>query len=90
MNFKKFRARHEEPKSIRGKFGLTDTRNVTHGSDSAENAQKEISFFFPDFDFEFWYKNDEPQFRNGNVEFLEEIFEHKIKLNENVSLKNLQ
>jgi nucleoside-diphosphate kinase len=25
---------HEEPESIRGTFGSTDTRNATHGSDS--------------------------------------------------------
>lgn len=27
-----FRARHVAPDSIRGSFGLTDTRNTTHGS----------------------------------------------------------
>lgn len=27
-----FRARHMAPDSIRGSFGLTDTRNTTHGS----------------------------------------------------------
>ena len=31
-------------------FGLTDTRNTSHGSDSDENALKEIQFFFPEFD----------------------------------------
>ena len=36
--------------SIRGQFGLTDTRNVSHGSDSDETARREIQFFFPDFD----------------------------------------
>lgn len=29
---KVFRARHVAPDSIRGSFGLTDTRNTTHGS----------------------------------------------------------
>ncbi|XP_037384350.1 nucleoside diphosphate kinase 6 isoform X2 [Talpa occidentalis] len=29
-----FRARHMAPDSIRGSFGLTDTRNTTHGSAS--------------------------------------------------------
>ncbi|CAI5683637.1 nucleoside diphosphate kinase 6 isoform X2 [Oreochromis niloticus] len=30
---KVFRARFNSPASIRGQFGLTDTRNTTHGSD---------------------------------------------------------
>jgi len=48
---KVLKAIYEKPESIRGRFGLTDTRNATHGSDSVENAQKEILFFFPDFKF---------------------------------------
>ncbi|XP_020833065.1 nucleoside diphosphate kinase 6 isoform X4 [Phascolarctos cinereus] len=31
-----FRARHVAPDSIRGSFGLTDTRNTTHGSAAGE------------------------------------------------------
>ena len=46
---KVLRAIYEKPDSLRGRFGLTDTRNATHGSDSIENARKEILFFFPDF-----------------------------------------
>ena len=46
---KVLRAIYEQPTSLRGRFGLTDTRNATHGSDSVENARKEITFFFPDF-----------------------------------------
>ncbi|CAB4068632.1 ndk [Lepeophtheirus salmonis] len=49
---KVFRTRYEKPNTIRGKYGLTDTRNGVHGSDSVENACREISLFFPDFDFE--------------------------------------
>ncbi|XDA86615.1 hypothetical protein R6Z07F_016352 [Ovis aries] len=44
-----FRARHVAPESIRGSFGLTDTRNTTHGSDSVVSASREIAAFFPDF-----------------------------------------
>ena len=33
--------------SIRGDFATSIERNAVHGSDSAENAQTEISFFFP-------------------------------------------
>lgn len=34
------------PGSIRGDFGLDIQQNLVHGSDTAENAQKEISLFF--------------------------------------------
>ena len=34
------------PDSIRALYGLTDTRNSVHGSDSIKNAKKEASFFF--------------------------------------------
>ncbi len=35
------------PGSIRGDFGLDIQQNLVHGSDSVENAAKEISLFFP-------------------------------------------
>ncbi|XP_062989816.1 nucleoside diphosphate kinase 6-like [Elgaria multicarinata webbii] len=62
---KVFRAQHTDPESIRGTFGLTDTRNTVHGSDSAASASREIAFFFPDFSEEDWYEHEEPQLRNG-------------------------
>ena len=34
------------PGTIRGDFGLEIGRNLIHGSDSVENAQKEIDLFF--------------------------------------------
>lgn len=34
------------PGTIRGDLGLTMTHNVVHGSDSAENAEREIGLFF--------------------------------------------
>ncbi|CAH8860830.1 unnamed protein product [Trichobilharzia szidati] len=49
---KVYRAVVFESNSLRGRFGLTDTRNGFHGSDSQENALKEIKFFFPDFNCE--------------------------------------
>lgn len=45
---------YTHPQSIRGHFGLSDTRNVCHGSDSMESAKREIAIFFSDFDFERW------------------------------------
>ncbi|XP_023021074.2 nucleoside diphosphate kinase 6 [Leptinotarsa decemlineata] len=53
---KVFKAQFEAPDSIRGQFGLSDTRNATHGSDSEESAKREIKIFFPDFDIEKWYQ----------------------------------
>ncbi|GAB0090115.1 Nucleoside diphosphate kinase [Sergentomyia squamirostris] len=67
------------PESIRGKFGISDTRNAAHGSDSQETAEKEIKFFFPNFDVKIWFSNHEPEFRAGNTVFNEEIFLHEIK-----------
>ncbi|AWP19956.1 hypothetical protein SMAX5B_008208 [Scophthalmus maximus] len=66
---KVFRARYSSPASIRAQFGLTDTRNTTHGSDSVESAQREISFFFPDFCAEEWMVKEEPLFRCGQLQF---------------------
>ncbi|XP_027710183.1 nucleoside diphosphate kinase 6 [Vombatus ursinus] len=62
-----FRARHVAPDSIRGSFGLTDTRNTTHGSDSVVSARREIAAFFPDFSERHWYAEEEPRLRSGPV-----------------------
>ncbi|XP_074128236.1 nucleoside diphosphate kinase 6 [Sminthopsis crassicaudata] len=64
---KVFRARFVAPDSIRGRFGLTDTRNTTHGSDSVASARREIATFFPDFDERRWYQDEEPGLRSGPV-----------------------
>ncbi|XP_030072035.1 nucleoside diphosphate kinase 6, mitochondrial [Microcaecilia unicolor] len=66
---KVFRARNTEPESIRGMYGLTDTRNTTHGSDSPESANREITFFFPEFNVNHWYQQEEPYFRTGAVSY---------------------
>nr|XP_015830574.2 nucleoside diphosphate kinase 6 isoform X2 [Nothobranchius furzeri] len=49
---KVFRARYTSPTSLRAQFGLTDTRNTTHGSD---------------FHVEEWMDKDEPLFRSGRI-----------------------
>ncbi|KAF0875076.1 NDK6 kinase, partial [Crocuta crocuta] len=64
-----FQARHVAPDSIRGSFGLTDTRNTTHGSDSVVSASREIAAFFPDFSEQRWYEEEEPQLRCGPVRY---------------------
>jgi len=42
------RTRVEAPGTLRGLFGISDTRNVGHGSDSLASAQRELGIFFPD------------------------------------------
>lgn len=44
-----YRSIYSDPDCIRSKFGLTDTRNAVHGSDSEATVFREVSFFFPDF-----------------------------------------
>jgi nucleoside-diphosphate kinase len=46
---KVFKSIYSHPESIRGLFGLTDTRNACHGSDSPESVAEEIKKVFPDF-----------------------------------------
>ncbi|CAK9149410.1 unnamed protein product [Ilex paraguariensis] len=36
------------PGTIRGDYAIDIGRNVIHGSDSVENAKKEIALWFPD------------------------------------------
>lgn len=52
---KVFKAVYSHPNSIRGLFGLTDTRNACHGSDSMDSAKREIGIFFDDFDVDRWF-----------------------------------
>lgn len=40
---------YSDPDCLRSRFGLTDTRNAVHGSDSEMKVRREASFFFPDF-----------------------------------------
>ncbi len=37
-----------KPGTIRARFGESMTQNAVHGSDSPENARREIAFFFSD------------------------------------------
>ena len=73
---KVFKTLHSDPESIRGQFGLTDTRNATHGSDSEETAKKEIKFFFPEFDSEEWYREYEIYFRQNKVVWSDDTCAH--------------
>ena len=47
-----------EPGTIRADFGTDVQRNAVHGSDSLENARKEIAFFFESG--EIYSRSEEP------------------------------
>ncbi|XP_065567777.1 nucleoside diphosphate kinase 6-like [Artemia franciscana] len=76
---KVYKTQYEQPDSLRGQFGLTDTRNATHGSDSEETARKEISFFFKDFHWDQWFREEEPLFRENRINFDPDKFLHYVK-----------
>eukprot|EP00047_Mylnosiga_fluctuans_P022027 m.112200 g.112200 ORF g.112200 m.112200 type:complete len:181 (+) comp9108_c0_seq2:1879-2421(+) len=44
---KTYRSRFAAPESLRAMFGISDTRNAFHGSDSPSSAARELAFFFP-------------------------------------------
>lgn len=44
-----YRTIYSDPDCLRSRFGLTDTRNAVHGSDSEATVCREASFFFPEF-----------------------------------------
>ena len=63
---KVLKTRFQNPETIRGSFGLTDTRNSTHGSDSETNAHSEVQFFFPEFNVdEFYQSGEDSKFLNS-------------------------
>ncbi|KAH9402196.1 Nucleoside diphosphate kinase 6 [Tyrophagus putrescentiae] len=61
------KTRLEQPTTIRGRFGATDTQNATHGSDSVETASREVAFFFPDFSIAQWAEEEEPLSGRGKM-----------------------
>ncbi|XP_022822994.1 nucleoside diphosphate kinase 6-like [Spodoptera litura] len=75
-----YKGQFQEPHCLRGMFGISDTRNVAHGSDSPESAEREIKFFFPDFSFYHWRNHDEEWFRKGPIIFNDHQFQHVKRL----------
>lgn len=73
---KVLRAQYDDPTSLRGEFGITDTRNVAHGSDSKETVMRETSFFFPNFSCKEWKSSEEVYFSEGKVNFCPDTFIH--------------
>jgi len=74
---------YDQPDSIRGRFGLTDTRNCAHGSDSQVTAMREIKFFYPNFNPDLWYKTEHKLFMHDMVYFDHDLFEHHSSYSKN-------
>jgi len=77
------KTRYENPETIRGLIGLTDTRNSTHGSDSDQNAEAEIKFFFPEFEYEQFFSSGQDEMFlksqvNGSLSLDRTLFQHFI------------
>ena len=49
-----------EPGTIRGDYGVSNSFNLIHGSDSPEAAQKELKLFFRDEEIIDWQRTGEP------------------------------
>ncbi|NWZ92957.1 NDK6 kinase, partial [Nesospiza acunhae] len=61
---KVFRARHSDPDSIRDWHLIAFPSLLT---DSPASASREIAFFFPEFDEQRWYEQEEPRLRRGQL-----------------------
>jgi nucleoside-diphosphate kinase len=48
-----------DPGTIRGEFGMEIGRNLVHGSDSPENAQKEVALFFGQEELLNWHRDSD-------------------------------
>ncbi|KAJ8295842.1 Vacuolar protein sorting-associated protein 33A [Rhodotorula toruloides] len=49
-----YKGQWEKPETLRARYGLSDTRNGFHGSDSPESAAKELSQVFENWDTTWW------------------------------------
>jgi nucleoside-diphosphate kinase len=49
-----------EPGTIRGDFAVSIGRNIIHGSDAIETAQREISLWFTDAELANWESTMKP------------------------------
>jgi nucleoside-diphosphate kinase len=48
-----------EPGTIRGDFGIESGRNIIHGSDSVESAEREIKLWFTPEEIQKWEKDED-------------------------------
>ena len=75
------KARVEQPNCLRAQFGITETKNCFHGSDSMESAERERKLIFPNFDPEVWRIHFDRLEKNdgvGSIMFDESDCVHKL------------
>ncbi|ORY77571.1 nucleoside diphosphate kinase [Leucosporidium creatinivorum] len=49
-----YKGQWNNPETLRARYGLSDTRNGFHGSDSPESARKELAQIFEGWDVDWW------------------------------------
>lgn len=54
-----YRSQWTHPQTLRAKYGLSDTRNGFHGSDSVDNARKELGMIFEGWNLDWWIEQQE-------------------------------
>lgn len=47
-----YKAAWEKPESLRARYGISDTRNAFHGSDSSASARHELGLVFEGYDID--------------------------------------
>ncbi len=74
------KARLERPDSLRAMYGITETKNGFHGSDSVESARREISLALPDFSQSDWLTKYEKSRSRGkwDARFDEKLMVHRL------------
>jgi len=61
----KTNATEAAPGTIRGDLGISNQRNLIHGSDSVESAQREIALYFQPEEIHAYEKDIEPWIHSG-------------------------
>ena len=56
---KAYKSKWEDPQCLRARYGLGDTRNGFHGSDSTESAQRELGLLFDGWDTQWWLQREQ-------------------------------
>ncbi|GAA95247.1 uncharacterized protein L969DRAFT_294999 [Mixia osmundae IAM 14324] len=49
-----YKAQWTHPTCLRARYGISDTRNAFHGSDSPQSAARELALAFEGFDTQWW------------------------------------
>ncbi|PWN53017.1 nucleoside diphosphate kinase [Violaceomyces palustris] len=62
---KAYKAKWEQPQCLRARYGLGDTRNGFHGSDSSQSASRELGQVFQGWDTQWWLAQELERIRTG-------------------------